>query len=79
MIKFEALNTDTNTDNTDIDFKIKKLLEYLKENPKVTQKELAEYFSVTKRTIERNMNILKKEKIIERVGNNRSGYWKILK
>ena len=79
MIKFEALNTDTNTDNTDIYFKIKKLLEYLKENPKVTQKELAEYFSVTKRTIERNMNILKKEKIIERVGNNRSGYWKILK
>ena len=72
MIKFEALNTDT-------DFKAEKLLEYLKENPKATQKELAEYFNVTKRTIERNMNILKKEKFIERVGNNRLGYWKILK
>lgn len=84
MIKFEALNTDTNTDtntdiNTDTDFKAEKLLEYLKENPKVTQKGLAEYFNVTKRTIERNMNILKKENLIERVGNNRSGYWKILK
>ena len=80
MIKFEALNTDTNTDtNTDINFKIEKLLEYLKENPKATQKELAKYFDVTKRTIERNMNILKKEKFIERVGNNRSGYWQILK
>ncbi len=72
MIKFEALNTDT-------DFKAEKLLEYLKENPKATQKELAEYFDITKRTIERNMNILKKEKFIERVGNNRLGYWKILK
>ena len=80
MIKFEALNTDINTDiNTDTDFKAEKLLEYLKENPKVTQKGLAEYFNVTKRTIERNMNILKKENLIERVGNNRSGYWKILK
>ncbi|WP_177162364.1 ATP-binding protein [uncultured Fusobacterium sp.] len=84
MIRFEALNTDTNTDtntdmNTDIDFKVEKLLEYLKLNPRVTQKGLAEYFNVTKRTIERNMNILKKEKLIERVGNNRSGYWKILK
>ena len=84
MIKFEALNTDMNTDtntdtNTDKDFKAEKLLEYLKENPKATQKELAEYFNVTKRTIERNMNILKKEKFIERIGNNRSGYWRILK
>ena len=72
MIKFVALNTDTI-------FKIEKLLEYLKENPKATQKGLSEYFNVTKRTIERNMNILKKEKFVERVGNNRSGYWKILK
>ena len=80
MIKFEALNTDINTDiNTDTNFKIENLLEYLKENPKATQKELAEYFKVTRRTIERNMNILKKEKFIERVGNNRSGYWQILK
>ena len=76
MIKFVALNTDTNTDTI---FKIEKLLEYLKENPKATQKGLSEYFNVTKRTIERNMNILKKEKFVERVGNNRSGYWKILK
>lgn len=75
MIKFETLNTD----NTDIDFKIEKLLEYLKENPNVTQKRVAEYFNITKRTIEGNMNILKREKLIERVGNNRSGYWKILK
>ena len=80
MIKFVALNTDTNTDtNTNTIFKIEKLLEYLKENPKATQKGLSEYFNVTKRTIERNMNILKKEKFVERVGNNRSGYWKILK
>lgn len=76
MIKFVALNADTNTNTI---FKIEKLLEYLKENPKATQKGLSEYFNVTKRTIERNMNILKKEKFVERVGNNRSGYWKILK
>ncbi|MFR4518709.1 MAG: MarR family transcriptional regulator, partial [Fusobacterium sp.] len=63
----------------DTNFKIENLLEYLKENPKATQKELAEYFDITKRTIERNMNILKKEKFIERIGNNRSGYWQILK
>ena len=65
MIKFEILNTAKNTaKNTDINLKIEKLLYYLKENLKTIQKGLAEYFNVTKRTIERNMNILKKEKFI---------------
>ena len=49
MIKFEALNTDTNTDNTDI----QKILEYLKQKPTATQKEMAEYFNITRRTVER--------------------------
>ncbi|MDY2573244.1 MAG: ATP-binding protein [Fusobacterium necrophorum] len=80
MVKFEASNTDMNTDmNTDTVFDEQHLLEYLKQKPNITQKELAEYFHVTKRTIERNITILKKEKYIERVGNNRSGYWKIKK
>ncbi|AYV94247.1 hypothetical protein A2U10_08015 [Fusobacterium necrophorum subsp. funduliforme] len=76
MVKFEALGSDM---NTDIVFNEQHLLECLKQKPNITQKELAEYFHVTKRTIERNIMILKKEKYIERVGNNRSGHWKIIK
>ena len=82
MIKFEALNTDTNTDNTDTNTDntdIQKILEYLKQKPTATQKEMAEYFNITRRTVERNMNILKEKGYIKRVGNNRSGHWKILK
>ncbi len=74
------INTDTSTDDKelDIDLKAKKLLNYLKERPNTTQKELANYFQVTTRTIERQIKILKDNKKLVRVGNNRKGYWVVL-
>ena len=87
MIKFEvkknaAKNTAKNTANN---FKNKieensvSILEYLKEHPTTTQKNIMENFNLSRRTIERIIATLKEEGKIERVGNNRSGYWKILK
>ena len=82
------MNTDTNTDmNTDMNtdtnassyLKEDQLLEYLKTHADATQNDMALHFNVTKRTIERNINTLKKENIIVRVGNNRKGVWKIVK
>ncbi|WP_462424734.1 ATP-binding protein [Fusobacterium ulcerans] len=90
MIKFEALNTAKNTakniakntanssknkieENTPI------VLEFLKQYPKTTQKNIIENLNISKRTLERIISLLKEDGYIERIGNNRSGYWKILK
>lgn len=53
---------------------ILKLITY---NSKITQKELAETLQVDIRTIKRYFDEMKGV-LIERVGNNRTGYWKVL-
>lgn len=90
MIKFEALNTAKNTakniakntanssknkieENTPI------VLEFLRQYPKTTQKNIIENLNISKRTLERIISLLKEDGYIERIGNNRSGYWKVLK
>lgn len=86
MIKFEIKNTTKNTaKNTANDFKNKieenllSVLEYLEEYPTTTQKNIMENFNLSRRTVERIIATLKEQEQIERVGNNRSGYWKIIK
>ena len=43
----------------------------------ITVKELANMLSVTERTINRQIDILKTENKIERIGSRKTGYWKI--
>ncbi|HEY4533367.1 MAG TPA: ATP-binding protein [Fusobacterium sp.] len=78
MVKFEALNTAKNTANK-IDENIQFVLDYLKEYPSAKQKHIMEDLHVSRRTLERITSLLKERAYIERVGNNRSGYWKIKK
>ena len=56
-----------------------KLLRLLRENPKITQKALKESLGVSIATVKRMTTALNKKGIIERVGTNRSGAWRILK
>lgn len=56
-----------------------KVLEYIRETPTITLAMLATKLSVTKRTVDRVIKELKEQGIIERVGSDRKGYWKIIK
>ncbi|MEX5285674.1 winged helix-turn-helix transcriptional regulator [Selenomonas sputigena] len=56
-----------------------KLLRLLREDPKITQKALKESLGVSIATVKRMTTALNKKGIIERVGTNRSGAWRILK
>jgi len=40
--------------------------------------EIAQTLNVSKRTVLRDLKNLKKERVIERIGNEKSGYWKII-
>lgn len=60
---------------TDIEAKI---LELISDNPAITTSKLADILSVTRKTISTHMKILKETNVIERIGSDRKGYWKIL-
>ena len=48
------------------------------QNPNITVKQLSEALGVSERSVKNRMTLLKKEGIIVRVGNNRTGYWKVV-
>ena len=79
----DATNAATNATNTATDFATiendeEKILYFLKEKNDITQKELSEVTKISLGTVKRLLPKLQKEGKLERVGNRRSGYWKVL-
>jgi ATP-dependent DNA helicase RecG len=56
---------------------VEEILDLLKKDPYITQKELGNIVGLSRRGVEKNISILKAKKIIERIGANKGGYWKI--
>lgn len=56
-----------------------RILAELRNNPNITKPGLADKVGVGKTTIDNGISVLKKYGFIERVGSNKSGYWKVLK
>ena len=56
-----------------------KILEIIKNNPKITAYDLSKQFNVTDRTIKRDLKILTDEKTIEYIGSAKEGYLKVNK
>ena len=55
----------------------KKILEEIRNNPNVTQTQLSKIIGIGLTAIENNIRFLKENEYIERVGSNKTGYWKI--
>ena len=56
----------------------RKMLNLIKENPRMSANEMSEVLSVTQRTIERDLAAMQKQGIIIREGNVTSGRWVII-
>ena len=56
-----------------------KIIAALKKNNFLTEKELAEKFAVTPRTIERDLTKLKQNGVLERIGSKKDGRWVVKK
>ena len=54
------------------------LFSTLKEHSRLTNTELAKILNKSERTISRLLATLKNKKLIERVGSNKTGYWKVI-
>ena len=53
------------------------VLELIKENPKITRGELSDKLGINPSAIQRHIQRFKTEGIIERIGGDKGGYWKI--
>lgn len=51
----------------------------IKEDSGITQKELCEKMNVARTTITKNLKTLKNKNYIQRIGSDKSGYWKVIK
>lgn len=56
-----------------------KILKLIKENPNITQVEMAKILDLTRDGVSYNIKKLKNNGIIERIGSTKNGSWKILK
>lgn len=57
----------------------KKILNMIKENSCITQNEIASKLNIARETVNRNMKKLQQEKIIQHLGADKNGSWKILR
>lgn len=71
-------NTTQNTTQKKMTETQQKIVELIKEKPTITQKQIAEITRLTPDGVKYNIKELKKLNIIERVGSDRKGYWKII-
>lgn len=55
------------------------IIKILKDNPAISQDEIAKALNTTRRIVQRVMNSLKSSGRIERVGGKRYGHWGVLK
>jgi fido (protein-threonine AMPylation protein) len=55
------------------------VLEFLNENPRATQKEIAAHIRKSERTVKTMTSNLQHKKLLERVNGKRNGFWKTLK
>jgi len=57
--------------------KLNNFIESVKENPKITRKELSQKIGITDDGIKYHLKNMQKEGIIERIGPDKGGYWKV--
>jgi len=80
-VPFKRNVTDNVTDNVTeetISQRQRKILEMMKLDIRISSSELAERLSVTQRTIKRDIETLKRNHLIKRMGNERTGYWVVI-
>ncbi len=53
------------------------ILKEIRNNPNITHKQLMAILNLGKTAIQNNVTYLRKNGYIERIGSNKSGYWKV--
>jgi ATP-dependent DNA helicase RecG len=54
------------------------LLDCIKNDPFISAKRIADQITLSSRKVQENLKKLKSLGLLERVGNSKSGYWKVI-
>lgn len=76
-VSLSSLKSSPKGSLKDLNSTQQKIMELLQKNSGITQAEMAEIIKISKRAIQKNIKELVDEDIIERIGSDRKGYWKI--
>ena len=77
-ISYEKQKTDNVTDNVTDNQRHIKIIELIKINNKISTTEMAEILDVTKRTILRDIEKLKEQNKVKRIGSDKGGHWEVI-
>ena len=53
------------------------ILNFIRNNNNITKKQLQEKTSKSKTTVDNTISFLREHGLIERIGSNKTGYWKV--
>ena len=83
-IPFERIGKVGNKVDNKVDNKIKlndrrkRIITEIRDNPNITVEELQRILGISKTSVINNINFLKENHYIDRIGAKKNGYWKIL-
>lgn len=66
-----------NGDAVKLDPMRQRIIDEMKKNPKITQKELAEQLDMSTTAVQNHIRAMREKGIVERLGSNRNGQWKV--
>jgi ATP-dependent DNA helicase RecG len=61
-----------------VEKRLLKIINLIKENKQISASEIAFQLNITERTIQRDINKLKKKNKIKRIGPAKGGYWEVI-
>ena len=64
-------------DNDNFSDREQQIIAYILEDNRIPLNDIAEKLNVSKRTILRDIKKMKRGKVLERIGNEKNGYWEI--
>ncbi len=56
-----------------------KIINLIKQNNQISANQIAKLFSITERTAQRDLDKLKNQNKLKRIGSDKSGYWEVIK
>jgi predicted HTH transcriptional regulator len=78
--KNDTVNDTVNPENDTVKATVnqQKILDAIKQNPHITQEELAELVGKSRVTVNRQLAQMKSAGLIRRVGADKNGYWEVM-
>ena len=56
-----------------------KILEIMIKDPTISKQQIAKFIGISSTAVDKNIDILKKKKLLKRMGPNKGGHWKVIK